>query len=380
MDNSAMDLPPFLANLYHSLWFWWAAQPRILILGLAFVLALLVVGSALARLMPMLRPGKDFAELKARVRSWWVMAALLAAALMSGWQAATVLFAVVSFLALKEFLSLAPLRKEDRLVLLAVYLAAVVSYVQIWNDDYILFLIFIPVWTFLVLPFLMACAGQTRGFLATAATLVWALIVCVYNLGYAALLTRIPDHQAGPAQAAGLLFFLLVATELNDVMQYVTGKLFGRRKIIPKVSPNSLGLGPSPRSPAKQGWSLDRRSLRRKDSTVGRSWASIQPRSASSEAWLQPEPPSTSSGRSAWSSRAPMAASVSASRPERAGVTLKASGPLASATSMSSGRASTTGPLRPCWATAKARPTISATRSGSSIWLAHFDSGPKAWP
>ena len=238
-----MDLPPFLANLYHSLWFWWAAQPRILILGLAFVLALLVVGSALARLMPMLRPGKDFAELKARVRSWWVMAALLAAALMSGWQAATVLFAVVSFLALKEFLSLAPLRKEDRLVLLAVYLAAVVSYVQIWNDDYILFLIFIPVWTFLVLPFLMACAGQTRGFLATAATLVWALIVCVYNLGYAALLTRIPDHQAGPAQAAGLLFFLLVATELNDVMQYVTGKLFGRRKIIPKVSPNKTWEG-----------------------------------------------------------------------------------------------------------------------------------------
>ena len=232
-----------MANLYHSLWSWWAAQPRILLYGLAFVLVLLVLGAIAAAVMPRLRPGREFAELKARVTSWWVMAALLAAALLSGWQAATILFGVVSFLALKEFLSLAPMRKEDRLVLLAAYLAAVISYVQIARDDYLLFLLFIPVWTFLILPFLMACAGQTRGYLNTAATLNWGLITCVYNLGYAAFLTRVPDAQAGPAQAAGLLFFLLVATEFNDVMQYVTGKLFGRHKIMPRVSPNKTWEG-----------------------------------------------------------------------------------------------------------------------------------------
>jgi len=36
---------------------------------------------------------------------------------------------------------------------------------------------------------------------------------------------------------------LIVATEFNDVLQYVWGKLLGRRKILPKVSPNKTWEG-----------------------------------------------------------------------------------------------------------------------------------------
>ena len=171
------------------------------------------------------------------------MAALIAGALVAGWQATLILFAVISFLALREFLSLAPLRREDRLVILLAYIAIIPSYGVLFANRYGVYLVFIPVWAFLIIPFLMACIGQTRAYLTTAATFHWGLMTCVFNLGFAAYLSRAPLSQAPEAGGAGLVFFLLLVTELNDVAQFVWGKLFGRHKIIPKVSPNKTWEG-----------------------------------------------------------------------------------------------------------------------------------------
>jgi len=211
--------------------------------GLLGVLGLLVLGAIAGVALPLLKPGKDYRELRQRVWSWWVMAALIAGALVAGWQATLVLFMVISFLALREFLSLAPLRREDRLVILLSYLIIIPSYGVLFLDRYGIYLVVIPVWAFLVIPFLMACIGQTRAYLTTAATFHWGLMTCVFNLGFAAYLSRAPLVQAPEAGGAGLLFFLLLVTELNDVAQYVWGKLFGRHKIIPKVSPNKTWEG-----------------------------------------------------------------------------------------------------------------------------------------
>lgn len=220
-----------------------AAQPQPLLLGLGGALAALSLAALAAILLPRLLPGRDFSNLAQRTTSWWVMVALLAGCLLSGWVAILALLAVISFVALREFLSLAPMRREDRLILLAAYLVVPASYALIALDRYGIYLVFTPVYVFLLLPFLMACAGQTRGYLATAATLHWGLITCVYNLGFAAFLMRAPPAEAGPAGPAGLVFLLLLATVANDVAQYVFGKLLGRRKIMPKVSPNKTWEG-----------------------------------------------------------------------------------------------------------------------------------------
>src|SRR3990167_6885958 len=90
------------------------AMPRALLWGLAGVLAALTVGALAAAVLPKLRPGKDYRNLQERVNSWWGGGALLGGALPGGWVAMTALFALVSFLALKEFLSLVPVPKEDR--------------------------------------------------------------------------------------------------------------------------------------------------------------------------------------------------------------------------------------------------------------------------
>jgi phosphatidate cytidylyltransferase len=244
MDKSGMNAPDAAAgSVYHEFAGWWASQPEPLLWGLAGVLGLLLAGVIAATLLPILRPGGDHKNLRARVWSWWWMIVVLAAALLLGWPAMTLLFFAVSFVALREFLSLAPTRREDRLILLFAYAVVIASYVLVATDQYQFYLVLIPVWIFLTLPFLMACAGQTRGYLATAATLHWGLITCVYNLGYVALVMRTPPAEAGPAGPAGLALFLLIATEFNDVAQYVFGKALGRHKIIPKVSPNKTWEG-----------------------------------------------------------------------------------------------------------------------------------------
>lgn len=210
--------------------------------GFAGLAVVLVVASLAVLFLQKTKPDRDWTELRLRVQSWWGMIAVVALALALGWAAITVLFAAVSFVALREILSLAPLRREDRLIVLWAYLTVPLTYGLVALDQYRIYLVAIPVWFFLVTPFLMAIAGQTRAYLATVATITWAVIVCVFNLAVLPLLMKVPAEEA-PAGAAGLVFLLLLTTEANDVFQFLCGKAFGRRKILPTVSPNKTWEG-----------------------------------------------------------------------------------------------------------------------------------------
>jgi phosphatidate cytidylyltransferase len=217
-------------------------------LGLGFlgVLALLILGSVAALILPRTQPGK-WTDLGPRMQSWWVIVILVAGALVLGWQATAILFALISFLALKEYLTLAPTRKEDRLIVLLAYLSVFVNYglifaEELFDDSYQIYLVFIPVYGFLIAAAAMAWIGRTEGYLATVGIVHWGMVVCVYNIGYIAFLMRVPDAEA-PAGGAGLVFFLIFITQLNDVAQYCWGKAFGKTKITPTVSPNKTWEG-----------------------------------------------------------------------------------------------------------------------------------------
>jgi phosphatidate cytidylyltransferase len=220
--------------------------PQPLLIGFAGVLTLLILGTLAAFVLPAAQPGK-WSDLGPRMRSWWVIVVLVGGALIAGWQTFAILMAVISFLALKEFLTLAPTRKEDRLIVLLAYLTIIVNYALIFTDtlfedSYQIYLVFTPVYAFLVMAAAMAWIGRTDGFLATIGIVHWGVVVCVYNIGYMAFLMRTPDAEA-PAGAAGLVFFLIFITQLNDVAQYCWGKALGRTKITPKVSPNKTWEG-----------------------------------------------------------------------------------------------------------------------------------------
>jgi phosphatidate cytidylyltransferase len=225
---------------------WFVTMPGALALGFGVVLALLVLGTIAAFVLPAMQPGK-WTDLAPRMRSWWVIAVLVGGALLLGWRATAILFAFISFLALKEFLTLAPTRKEDRLIVLLAYVFVVVNYGLIFadplfEDSYQIYLVFIPVYGFLISAAAMAWIGRTEGYLATVGIVHWGIIVCAYNIGYIAFLMRVPDAEA-PAGGAGLVFFLIFITQLNDVAQYCWGKTLGRTKITPTVSPNKTWEG-----------------------------------------------------------------------------------------------------------------------------------------
>jgi phosphatidate cytidylyltransferase len=213
-----------------------------LVMGLSVVGILLTLGTLAAFVLPNLQPGK-WADLGPRMRSWWIMCALVIGALLLGPYALIVLFGFVSFLALKEFLTLAPTRREDRLVVLLVYCAVPIAYGAVWIDNYDFFLTIIPVYLFLIVAFMMAWIGRTERFLATAGILYWGVVACVTNLAYIPFLIQVPAAQAPQAGPAGLVFFLIFVTQLNDVSQYCWGKAFGRTKITPLVSPNKTWEG-----------------------------------------------------------------------------------------------------------------------------------------
>ena len=222
-------------------------QDRDLVRLVGGVVVLLVVASAvgfvLARRARTDAARETVANLNARIRGWWAMAAVFTAAIATGGATSIVLFALISFLALREFVTLAPTRREDhRTLFWSFFLITPFQYWLIAEKWYGLFAIMIPVYAFVFVAVSNVLAGKTEKFLERTATIHWGLMVCVYCVSYAPalLLLKIPGY--GPKNTK-LLIFLVLVVELSDVLQYTFGKLFGRRKIAPVVSPNKTWEG-----------------------------------------------------------------------------------------------------------------------------------------
>jgi phosphatidate cytidylyltransferase len=105
-----------------------------------------------------------------------------------------------------------------------------------------MFALLIPVYAYLLLPSVQVLAGDTEDFLARTSRLQWVLMICVFCVSHAPalLMLDIPGYEG---QGAKLLLFLVVVTQVSDVLQYTVGKLFGRRKAVPSVSPNKTVEG-----------------------------------------------------------------------------------------------------------------------------------------
>jgi phosphatidate cytidylyltransferase len=207
--------------------------------GVAAVLVVAsVVGFVLKQRAVPDRPHVTIDNLNARIRAWWVMVWVIGVAFLFGKTGVIVLFLFVSFFALREFMSVTYTRRGDHDALAtSFFIVLPLQYVLIWFNWYGLYSIFIPVYAFLVLPILSALSGDTTRFLERAAKVQWGLMVCVFCISHVpALLTL---QIAGFENRNPLLIvFLVLVVQSSDVLQYVWGKLFGRHRIAPDVSPS----------------------------------------------------------------------------------------------------------------------------------------------
>ncbi len=212
--------------------------------GLAAVLLFAsVVGATLKRAVARGQPHAVIDNLNARVNAWWVMVGTIGAAFAVGLHGMVLLFAIISFFSLREFVSLLDTRRADHpAVAASFYIVLPLQYALVWSGWYGLFAVFIPVYAFLLLPILAALGGDTQRFLERTSKVQWGLMVSVFCISHVPALVMLPI-PGFEGRNLLLIAFLVIVVQGSDVLQYVWGKLFGRHLVAPLLSPSKTWEG-----------------------------------------------------------------------------------------------------------------------------------------
>lgn len=207
------------------------------------IVGLLSVVSVSLFIVGKIYPKANLGELKSRTKSWWIMSAIFIGAIFISYKISYVCLAFLSFMAFRELYSVLGFRDSDRGAIFLALLAIPVQYYLAYIGWYGAFIVFIPVAMFLLLPLRMVLKGEVKGITKSMALLQWILMLSVFGISHLAYLLSLPDLPGFNAGGRGLLMFLIFLTEINDVMQFVCGKLFGKHKIVPQISPNKTWEG-----------------------------------------------------------------------------------------------------------------------------------------
>ncbi|WP_312967456.1 phosphatidate cytidylyltransferase [Acinetobacter gerneri] len=184
------------------------------------------------------RPSSVIDNLNARINAWWIMLIVLGTSIILGKVYFIVLFGIISFFALREFISLLPTRRGDYFpLLIAFYFVIPYQYYLVYTDWYGLYSIFIPLYVFLLIPIASLKQEDTTHFLERSSKIQWGLMVCVFCISHvpALLNLKLPTFQGQPIWLA---LWLIMVVQASDVLQYVCGKLFGKHKVAPVLSPS----------------------------------------------------------------------------------------------------------------------------------------------
>jgi len=202
-----------------------------------------VVGYVLHRRFSLESPSPTIDNLNSRIKAWWMMVALLGLAFAFGRAGVVVLFALASLAALREFITLTPTRRGDHVALaVAFFVVLPLQYYLVWIDWYGLYSVFIPVYVFLLLAAIAALRQDTQHFMSRVAETQWGLMISVFCLSHVpALLGLTIPGYAG--RNLLLIAFLILVVQSSDVLQYIWGKLLGRHKIAPELSPSKTVEG-----------------------------------------------------------------------------------------------------------------------------------------
>src|SRR5580704_6659088 len=211
------------------------------------IVSLLLISSIIGNILKTLRKTDasraTIDNLNARIRAWWKMCLIFGFSLLVGPIGSLILFGIISFLAMREYMTLVPTRRGDhRTLFWSFFVIMPLQYYLIGVQWYGLFAVMIPVLACVYIPPSIAIAGDTEHFLERASKVQFGIMVCVYSLSHAPalLLLKIPGFEGHDAR---LLLYLVIVDQMSDVLQYVWGKLVGRRKIAWRVSPNKTWEG-----------------------------------------------------------------------------------------------------------------------------------------
>jgi phosphatidate cytidylyltransferase len=212
--------------------------------GLLFVMVfgLLIAASIWALVISLRDDGEneirtqDIGELTSLLNTSWLMCTVFWLAWASGETVATLLFAIVAFFALREFITLSPTRHGDhRSLVLAFFVVLPVQFWLVITKRFDLVTVFIPVYVFLLIPVVSALANDPQRFLERNAKLQWGIMVCVYGISHvpALLLLSFPEYSG---KNAFLVFFLVFVVQTGMLVQHLANRKWPRTPTAPAVS------------------------------------------------------------------------------------------------------------------------------------------------
>lgn len=178
-----------------------------------------------------------------RITAWWAMCAVLIVGFMLGRVATTILFFLVSFWALREFITMTPTRRGDhRALALSFFLFTPLQYMLIGFSAadpklYGVYTVMIPVYASLFIPARIAFSGDAKRFLERSAKIQAGLLICVYSLSHAPALLHLDLFVKGASgdmipwtgSLPGLLFYFVLLTQVGDMFQFLWSRLLGTR-------------------------------------------------------------------------------------------------------------------------------------------------------
>jgi len=207
------------------------------------VLAVLAVGSA-ARLIAVHWASKEVRSVRLRSPgTWWVAAIVIVAIAILGKPAAVAVFTLVSIVALQEFLHLRGADVTDRWTRPLCYGLVAANYLCLLNDWPTAFIGGMPAAALILLSVTAVLAGGSAGCVRRQAEVYSGFVLTTYLPGYSVLLFCLPEESNPIAGAAGWFMFLLLVTETSDIAQALVGRPFGRKTILPRISPHKTWLG-----------------------------------------------------------------------------------------------------------------------------------------
>ena len=179
---------------------------------------------------------QNLQEFNGLLKTSWVMIGVFWIGWTLGDTFATVLFGLVAFFALREFITLSPTRQGDhRSLVLAFFVVLPLQFALVINRHFDLVTVFIPVYVFLAIPVVSALANDPFRFLERTAKLQWGIMVCVYGMSHvpALLLLKFPNYQD---KNAFLVFFLVFVVQSCMVVQHLASGRLKRKPSAPHVS------------------------------------------------------------------------------------------------------------------------------------------------
>ena len=175
-------------------------------------------------------------EFNGVLRTSWLMSTVFWTGWTLGETVATVLFGLVAFFALREFITLSPTRQGDhRSLVLAFFVVLPVQFALVITRRFDLVTVFIPVYVFLAIPVVSALANDPQRFLERNAKLQWGIMVCVYGISHvpALMLLKFPNYDG---KNAFLVFFLVFVVQSCMIVEYLVGRRLQRPPSAPNVS------------------------------------------------------------------------------------------------------------------------------------------------